>query len=78
MASRYKEWLATWGLSELEMGFRAIKLDESTLDMPKLTGWGNEEAQLEGRGRVLEARKECLTEGRDQHTECSWLKQDVD
>lgn len=49
MASRYKEWIATWGLSELEMGFRAMKLDESTLDVPKLTGWGNEEAQLEVR-----------------------------
>lgn len=48
MASRYKEWIATWGLSELEMGFRAMKLDESTLDVPKLTGWGNE-AQLEVR-----------------------------
>lgn len=45
--NRYKEWLPTRVLSELEMGIRAMKLDESTLDMLKLTGWGNEEAQLE-------------------------------
>lgn len=66
MESRHQDkgvWLATWGLSELEMGFRAMKLDESTLDTPKLTGWGIEEAQLErsGEGGLPEARKESAS-----------------
>ena len=50
MVSRHQDkgvWLATWGLLELEMGLRAMKLDKTSLDMPKLTGRGNEEAQPE-------------------------------
>lgn len=52
MGSRHQDkgvWLAIWGLSELEMRFRAMKLDKSTWDMPKLTGCDNEEAKPERR-----------------------------
>lgn len=59
MGSRHQEkgvWLAIWGLSEFAIERRVMKLDESTSDMPKLTGWGNE-AKPEGKGVSSRSQK---------------------
>lgn len=77
MGSRHQEkgvWLAIWGLSEFAIEFRVMKFDESTSDMPKLTGWGNEEAKPEGKG--VSSRSQEREGGIS--TPNAGLKQDVD